>query len=340
MPNHDPKHPRNTRAYNGSFLTAQTHSQGLKLNPDERDAFLNAMAKQGRVTNAKETPPPPPPPPVDVTLLYPFLLSIFPTWRYGLQGRGDCMAWSAMHSVDILMAVNIALLEKHEYSRALGSIEAQYGFMRVEVLGGSPDYGGDGGSPSAAAESLIVCGTLHRMTYLDDQYDLTNYDETGGRSGDWGRYGVPDPLEPIARKHPVKTVALVTDFDTAVKVIASGLPISNAHQRNPIPTHRDKQGFADKKWFGSHAMNYIGYRLGDRPGLLQSNTGHGNHVSGPMQPDDCPPQIANCSAWIDADEADDVLSAQWSWVYSGYTGFPKRNLSKSPVSADQVHPSL
>jgi len=227
-----------------------------------------------------------------VTLLYPFLLGVFPEWTFGLQGRGDCMAWSACHCVDVLMAVQIALLGQPEKAPALTSIEAQYGFMRVEALGKRQNPGGDGGSPSAAAQSVTEWGTLHRLNYTAHSIDLRDYDESGKRSGSFGRYGVPDELEPIAREHTCREVALVTDFETAVECLSRGIPISNAHTSNPIWTHRDKDGFGERSWGASHAMNYIGYRLGSRPGLLKVNTGHGFHVDGPMDPADCPSAIA------------------------------------------------
>lgn len=335
-----PKHTPPERKYQGETIAATNLPCGLRLDEAERDRFLNKLARAGRVTNAKDAITPPPPPPKPVTILYPFLLAIFPAWNYALQGRGDCMAWSAMHNVDVLMAVNIALLDKPERPEALGCIEAQYGFMRVEVFGGHPDYGGDGASPSAAAESVLSCGTLHRLLYLEDTYDLRRYDETGGRSGLWGRYGVPDVLEPIARRHPVEETSLVTDFDTAVQLISRGVPISNAHQSNPVWTHRDPDGFGDRRWNASHAMNYIGYRLGSRPGLLKTNTGHGNHVTGPMHPADCPHQIAGCAAWEDADTSDQVLRAEWSFAYSGYAGFPQRDLNLSSLPENAIHPTF
>lgn len=335
-----PDHPKQTPrppAYHGEPITAQNLPCGCTFDERERDAFLDRLAKANRLVNLKDAFPPPKPDPPPVTLLYPFLLAIFPTWIYGLQGRGDCMAWSATHSIDCLMAVNIALLQKPEQARALACIEAQYGFMRVEVFNGGRNYGGDGASPSAAAESVLKCGTLHRLSYLEGLHDLRTYDESGGRSGSWGRLGVPDELEPIARQHFVQDIAPVTDFDSAVDVLSRGIPISNADPRNPIWTHRDADGFGDRQWPASHAMNYIGYRLGSRPGLLKTNTGHGNHVTGPMHPADCPAQISACAAWEDADVASRVLAANWSWAYSDYLGFPKRDLTTTSIPPNQIH---
>lgn len=320
---------------------------GVIFDERHRDQLLNTLAARGRVVNARDAipPPPPPPPPPAVTLLYPFLLLAFPNWSYGLQGRGDCMAWSACHNVDVLMAVNIELMNLPEKWVALSAIEAQYGFMRVEALGKSENRGGDGGSPTAAAQSVLDFGTLHRLAYDLAEiptaiYDFREYDESGDRSGYYGRYGIPDELEPTALEHRCQEVAMVTDFETAVEVLKSGVPISNADPRNPIWTHRDSEGFGDRRWDASHAMNYIGYRLGSRPGLLKINTGHGFHVDGPMYPDDCPGPIAACAAWEDAETCDKVLKAEWSWAYSEYIGFPKRDLATYRITATAVHPEL
>lgn len=333
--NYPPPQPR----YAGQPISDQNLPTGCIFDEAERDTFFAKLAKDQQLIDVKDAFPPPQPDPQPVTILYPFLLAIFPAWSYGLQGRGDCMAWSATHNVDVLMGVNIALLKKREQPRALASIEAQYGFMRVEVSGKKTNYSGDGGSPSAAAESVIKCGTLHRLDYETGPHDLRFYDETGGRSGTYGRFGVPDELEPIARQHIVQQVALVTDFNSAVQVLSRGIPISNADPRNPIWTKRDQDGFGSSQWRASHAMNYIGYRLGDRPGLLKINTGHGNHVSGPMHPADCPVQIAACAAWEDADTAEDVLKSGWSWAYSDYTGFAARELASDTVNHAAVHPN-
>lgn len=339
MDQHLSKHPAPGRAYQGAHISVQNLPTGVKFDARHRAELLERISRAGRLTNARDAFPPPKPVPPPVTILYPFLLAVFPSWIYGLQGRGDCMAWSAILNVNVLMGVNISLLERLERPIALASIEAQYGFMRVEVFNGSPDYSDDGASPSAAAESVLECGTLHCLQYLDDRYDLRHYDESGGRSGRWGRYGVPDDLEPIARQHFVQDIALVTDFDTAVQLISQGTPISNAHPANPIWTHRDSAGFGDRHWDASHAMNYIGYRLGSRPGLLKVNWGHGFHVDGPMHPAACPSQVAACAAWEDAEVVDQVLGAQWSWAYSDYIGFPKRHLGRASIDQQTFHPN-
>lgn len=334
----DPKHPPLGNPQTDPLLDPATLPTGLRLDPEERHAFFthNPRARGPLPKGCLPLPPPPPPPPA--TLLYPFLFAVLPSWTYGLQSRGDCMAWSACHAVDLLTAADIVLKGQLEQFRALTNIEAQYGLMRVEVFGGKPDFGGDGASPTAAARSVTQFGTLHRLKYLADSFDLTAYDNSGGRSGQWGRYGLPDALEPVAAEHKCGDAILVTSFDQAVELLQSGYPISNAAPDNPIPRKRDAQGFGVDIWRASHAMNYIGYRLDPRPGLLQSNTGHGNHVTGPKWPEDMPNTLAACSAWIDRDDVEHVLRQQWSFAYSDYAGFPRRELPNGPHPVHDVLP--
>jgi len=321
------------------LLDPATLPTGLILDQEHREDFLVSLP-----TTLPQFPTATPPhattrQPPSATLLYPFLFAVCPDWTYGLQARGDCMAWSSCHTLDLLMALNIAMHHAPEQWRALTSIEAQYGFMRVEVYDTKPNWGGDGASPSAAAKAILKCGSLHRLNYAEQHIDLRTYDRTGGRSGQYGRWGVPNRLEPLAKPHTCETVTLVTSFWQAVQLLASGYPIANAAPNNPIPRSRDTQGFGTNHWHASHAMNYIGYRLGTRPGLLQANTGHGRHVVGPTWPDDMPATLAACSAWIDADEADRVLRQHWSFAYSNYLGFPERPLQLANLPTATLSPT-
>ena len=253
------------------------------------------------------------------------LFKAFPNWSAGNQAIGDCMSWSCSHTVDILMGVQAYLQQLAEETPYQVCSEAMYGFMRVEALGKTKDYGGDGAYGGAAAKAVMKCGTLHRKKYdIGKGYDFTTY--SGSRAKAFGRDGVPDDLEPLAREHIVKTATLVTDFETAAKFITNGYPISNAHGSNPtLQGSRDKDGFARPGGF-SHAMNYVGVRWGARPGLLKTNTGWKDTTGGPMYPDNLPKSILGCCWWEDADRCNMVLRDEDSFAYSQYNGFKKQDL--------------
>ena len=255
-----------------------------------------------------------------------YLFKAMPNWQAGRQGIGDCMSFSCSHNIDVLASVQAYLQQTSEDVLYPVCSEAMYGFMRVEVFG-KPDYGGDGAYGGAAAKAVMKYGTLHRKKYnLGKGYDFTTY--SGSRAKEFGRTGVPDELEEIAREHIVKTATLVKDFETAAKFIMNGYPISNAHSSNPtFQGKRDKDGYGVGTGY-SHAMNYIGVRWGEKPALLKTNTGWADTVTGPIWPDQLNgnPSLTACAWWEEADICDKVLSGDDSFAYSQYNGFKKQSL--------------
>jgi len=259
-------------------------------------------------------------------LLAPYLIRCFPNWLSVNQQVGSCMAFSCAHNIDVLACVQIYLQNSLEDVIDLVSIECMYGFMRVEVFG-KPDFGGDGAYGGAAAKAVMQFGTLHRKKYdLGKGYDLTNY--SGARAREYGKTGVPNELEPLAREHLVKTATMVTNFDDAAKFIMNGYPISNAHGSNPTFTGtRDKDGYGRGQGY-SHAMNYVGVRWGSKPALLKTNTGWPDTVDGPLWPDqmNINKSLAACCWWEEASICDKVLAGEDSFAYSQYQGFKKQDL--------------
>jgi hypothetical protein len=297
---------------------------GYIPNPEGTDMFCNLLAKIGHEPDGKvlasrvfddEKK--------DVILSH-YLMKAFPGWKAGRQAIGDCCSWACAQSVDTIMGVQIFLQNMPEEMLYTCCTETAYGFMRVEVFG-KPDYGGDGAYGGAAAKSVMQFGTLHRKKYdLGKGYDFTEY--IGSRAKEYGRTGVPDDLEPIAREHIVKTATMVTDFETAAKFIMNGYAILNTHGSNPTcEGSRDSEGFGRGRGY-SHAMNYVGVRWGSRPGLLKVNSGWRDTVSGPVGPYELSSELACCSWWEDASICDKVLKGQDSFAFSQYTGFKKQKL--------------
>lgn len=322
----DPKHLPTGDPNTDPILDPATLPTGLRLDARNRARFLTDYPRAAQPVPRGCLPIPPPPPPPKVTILYPFLFAAMPSWTYGLQARGDCMAWSSCLCLDVLAALDLELRKLTNAWPGQTVIEVQYGLMRVEVYGGQPDLSGDGAQPSDAAKAALTLGHLHRGKYLDDKYDLTAYDNTGGRGGQYGRFGVPDELEPIASTHRCRDVKLVTSYDQAVEMLSNGYPISNAAPDNPIYRNRDAAGYGTNAWRASHAMNYIGYRTDPNPALLKVNWGHSRHVTGPKWPADMPDSLAACSAWELQPTVDRVLRQQWSYAYALDAAFPTKKL--------------
>ena len=81
-----------------------------------------------------------------------------------------------------------------------------YGGCRVEVGGGR--VRGDGSVGAWAAKFVREYGVVPRGVH--GSHDLTGYDER--RCREFGGRGVPDDLEAVAREHPVRSVANVTQL--------------------------------------------------------------------------------------------------------------------------------
>jgi hypothetical protein len=260
------------------------------------------------------------------TWLWAYLFQAFPNWSHGLQGIGDCESWSWAHNADIEMGLNVCLgLEAWE---AQAASEVLYGFMRVEFFG-RPDYGGDGAYGGAASEAIKKFGSLHRLKYLNDKYDFTQY--SGARARKYGSAGVPDELEPEAVKFSAAETVLVKTFEQAGALLQQGYSISCSAGRNPICSRRDADGFGTDRRPAGHAMNYTAVRYGSRPGLWCANTGHGNHVSGPTgvippHMEAMPLKYAQCGWWLDAQYVEKVLQENDSFAVAKYSGFKLRKL--------------
>lgn len=336
----DPNDPRFNRPSPGPKLDPATLPTGL--DPPSRASLdlLATLTRQGLIVDGP--PPRAQRPPIipDAFILYPFLLAVFPAWSYGLQAIGDCMAWASADAIDNRAALQIEHLTRPERPIGLAMKEALYGFMRVEVYGYNQNTSGDGADPAAAAAAVVKFGSLHYINYLADKYQFPNYDKTGARARSYGRYGVPNDLEPTAAEHPVIKTERVTSFERACELLAQGCPIANAHPANPIYRSRDKDAFGTNPWRASHAMNYSGYRLGARPGLLKTNTGHGYHVDGTRWPADMPDVVAHCSAWEDATTSDAILQYGWSYAHLDYKGAGKTVALTFPMPRELYCPKL
>jgi len=319
--------PDNGAKNEAPHLDPKNLPYGVNFDADESDHFQDQMIQAGRTASYGRRPILARVPPPDVTLLYPFLFAAFPKWTYGVQGIGDCLAWSQAHCMDLESAVNVHLRGRKEEIRAQIATETTYGFMRVQAPARIHNNTPDGATPPAAAQAALSFGCCHRLEYKmgPTSIDLSYYQSK--RAKEFGRRGTPRWLHNSAAQHLCEDAILVTSFDEAVSLLSAGYSISNAAPNNPIYTQRDRAGFGTQQIQRPHAMNYIGYRHGRRPGLFKSNTGHGRHVTGPRVPTDMPDVLAACSSWEDAETSETILRQGWSYAYTGFKGFPLTTLT-------------
>lgn len=267
-------------------------------------------------------------------VLWPAILKCDPKYRRVAQEIGSCCGHGYAGCVDALAATEIVVHGEAEdwVGRALEA--SIYALSRVEVMGRTRAGFSDGSFGSACAKAVTQYGVLH----YDVDYDgekFTAY--SGEREKVWGDSGVPDKLEPFAKKRRVKTTTLVRTFDELSRAITSGYSVAICStqgftmSRSDGPNPEDR-GWAKPRGQWPHCMACIGKRGGKRPGALiwnswGSNAHTGGHYSGiPEKPDWMPQEFRGSTFWADADVIDRMLAEEDSFSLSSYDGFPQRTL--------------
>jgi hypothetical protein len=236
----------------------------------------------------------------------------------------DCVAQATALTADILAACEIGMGEREQWI-AKANVEMIYAGSRVQI--GNKKFGSRPGSHGEwAVKYLQDYGVLHRLPYSDgnNYLNLMGYDPE--RSQKYSQLGVPNWLEPIARRHPIQTYTTVTNFRELCDALYVGQPavLSCSYA---FPNVRDKDGFTKpytgrrrKKWH--HAWCVAGFIDGSRPGGLLINS-HGQWNRGPRkygQP--------HGSHFVDAEYLD-LLIGEWHNCHaiSAYVGHPRRMLN-------------
>ncbi len=201
--------------------------------------------------------------------------------------------------------------------------EAIYGLARHEI--GHDAIRGDGAVTAEAGKAVQVYGVIPRGVY--GKYDLSKYSVPLCRS--WGKTGLPDVLEPIAKLSPIHGVTLARTADEVAKAIRQGYSVACGSEvgfGSRGPYKRDKDGFlkANGKW--GHCMAVIGVRAGDRPGFLFLNSWGTDWVSGPTGIDDTgkPFDIPAGSFWVDYKTADRMFGEGDCVIFADAVGFPAK----------------
>lgn len=247
----------------------------------------------------------------------------------GPQGIGDCVSWGYAGGADALQCISIAetlqghgLLNSQDKARDAYiqvfeelSTEAIYALMRCEVGKQWNSYS-DGAVGAWAAKASTLYGYISRKE-LERNNMPGKYDKN--RAKQWGAKGLPDNLEPIAKKYPIKTVSLVKSFDEAAAAMINYLQPTIVCSNRGFSMRRDAQGFCapDGTWY--HCMKFLGVRW-DRPGLLCLQSWGPNSPTGPLMYN----QPTN-SFWVDAKVADYMLRQGDSFTIGRFEGYKKAN---------------
>lgn len=226
---------------------------------------------------------------------------------------GSCVAFGTASAVEHLMCLQIASGSAESY-RDLAQ-EVIYGGSRIEVGGGR--VRGDGSVGAWAAKFVQQYGVVPRGVH--GPHDLGQYDESRCRA--FGTHGVPDDLEPLARRHPVRTITAVTSWAQCAAAIRNGYPVIACSDQG-FTMARDADGFCRPRGVWFHCLAVVGVRGGNRPGGFLLNSWGPTAHTGPLGPGNPSP----AGFWCDADVLDRMLAAGDSWAFSNVVGFPARKL--------------
>lgn len=233
----------------------------------------------------------------------------WPVWQQG--NIGSCVAFGTSAAILFTMASECYAGEPEEpYTPCMESL---YGLSRVEI--GGRRLRGDGSIGAWGAAAARKYGVLPQGVY--GKYDLSNYSVS--RCKAWGDSGLPDDLEPTAKKHPVKETTQVRTFDELVLALAQGYGVQVA-SRQGFSMRRDSAGYCSPSGTWAHSMAIIGYRRKGRAGGFIVNSWGPNTTTGPRSHEDAPLN----GWWAEADVIDRMLRQNDSFCFSGLAGMPKR----------------
>jgi len=245
------------------------------------------------------------------------------SWNQGQVG--SCVSFGWGRGINDLILIGVAAGDG-DYPGQPVATEPIYGGSRVEVGGGR--IRGDGSVGAWAGQWVSQRGgVLFRKVY--GQYDLTTYSEQ--RCRQWGATGVPDDLEPEAKKHPVQSVALVKTAEEAWSAIGNGYPVpvcSNVGFQSPL-----RNGFCEPSGTWAHCMVIRGRFVHPTRGscfVIQNSWG--DYLKASQQnrmievqggqpvelPEGC---FATTAAVVDL-----IVKQGDSFAISGFKGFPRRKI--------------
>lgn len=237
---------------------------------------------------------------------------------------GSCVGFGNTTAIERTLAADIAQRGGDASEFTLFSEEVTYAGSRVEANGGKCpirptrlDPYGDGSNGSWAAKWATKWGMVPKGKY--GSLDLTEYSASRARA--WNYSGVPDELEPVARKFPVKDATRIANWTDAKRALANGYGIGVCSSQGFV-RQRDANGVAKPGPSWAHCMCLDGYHVegGREYGHIENSWAKTNYHVGPVgwgAP-------TTAGFWAESEVIDRMLRQGDSWAYSGAVGFPRK----------------
>ena len=255
---------------------------------------------------------------------------ILPSWNQNPAGTCVSMGWA--RGCQDLMLLRIASGEREQWHAEVAT-EPIYGFSRVEIGGGR--IRGDGSVGAWAAQAVQKYGLLFRQEYADGRFDLRTYSVSTSRA--WGKSGVPNELEPIAREHPVTTVARLSSGAELWAAMGSGYPVpvcSDVGFEGRAPS----DGIMDPRGEWAHCMLFRGRFVHPTKGkcvIVQNSWGNYLGRVSVETADHGRVELPEGCFAIRLAVAERMVKQGDTFAISSLRGFPKRRLTWDDVTINR-----
>ncbi len=231
---------------------------------------------------------------------------------------GSCVSFGTNTAVERTLAGEIVRRGGGHAEWTRFAEEVTYAGSRVEIGGGR--IRGDGSVGAWAAKFVTQWGMVPRKAYGGT--DLSEYSEQ--RCRDWGRAGVPDEFEGIARKYPIKSTTQVKAWEELKAAVAQDYYVAICSNQG-FASRRDANGVARASGSWAHCMACDGYYIDQTTGKEYGhivNSWGTEWISGPVGWGNPPAD----GFWAESATVDRMLKQGDSWAFSGVTGFPRRSI--------------
>jgi hypothetical protein len=247
-----------------------------------------------------------------------------PTYRK--QWIGSCVGRTGGMIGDVQAAIKAAAGRIKWPGHTIAA--ATYGPARVEI--GYGIHGnrirGDGAVVAYAVESMTQFGSLQEGRYDvgGKLYDLTGRFDDDDLCAEWGRDGMPDALEPVARKFLFRKWAPCRSYEEARDGVAAGYSCwfgtNQGLWTRRLPATRDSSGFLEISGPTAHSWSVCGtIDDGKIVGLVEDNKQWADDwVAGP----EGPYPIGAGRALVTPETFEAQIRNGEAYLVSEYEGFP------------------
>jgi hypothetical protein len=233
------------------------------------------------------------------------------------QQIGDCVSFGAKNAIEYLMCTEVLMLGDREKFKPIFP-PYLYGTGRVFVGGGQ--INGDGSLGSWMAEAVIKYGAIPSDTEGCPAY-------SGSIARQWG--APPGPAQKfvdVGKLHPVKSAALISNWNELVEAICNGYPCTVASNQG-FNMEASRDGFHAPSGSWGHQMCIIGVddEASDPYAIVLNNWGD---VHGRLKDFNTNEDLPIGVLRVRKRTIERMIDAGETFAFSNFEGFPEQPIAK------------